>query len=302
MLEELQPISLDALPREGERSIWLGKILNREEKAFFDVDKLVRHLAIAGGPGTGKTFAAMIIAEECLLKGIPVVVFEPYVRWTGFAQPCEEMDMLELYPKFGMKPDEARGFDITILEIIDPHLEVDVEEYVAEGKMTLFVLDKLTPKAYNTFMENTIQSLFYNREEYRELKLLMIFEDAYRLLPAFGGKGALMLERACREYRKWGIGIVVVSHSLSEFDQAVTANTETDIFFATNFENDLSFVKERYGLKYSQTLPKLAVGRCFIQNKDYNYSKPWGINIRPPLHSPKGLSDSEIKRLRVEYF
>lgn len=301
MIEELQPVSLDALPKKGERSIWLGKISDTDQDAYSDMDRLVRHVAVAGGPEMGKTFAAMVIAEECLMRDIPVVVFEPYVRWTGFAKPCEEKEILERYPKFGMRRRDARGFETKIIEVIDPHLDMEIEEFIERG-LTLFVLDKLTPKSYNIFMEKAIHSMFYNREEYRELKLLMVFEDAYRLLPTFGGGGALMLERACREYRKWGIGIAVVSHLISEFDQAVTANTETDMFFATNYEKDLSLVKQKYGSWYSQTLPKLGVGKCFVQNKDYNYSKPWGIDVRPPLHSPKRLSDEEIKKLKMEYF
>jgi hypothetical protein len=244
----------------------------------------------------------MVLAEECLMRGIPVVVFEPYVRWTGFVKPAEERSTLDLYPKFGMSRKDARGFDIQIIEIIDPHLDIELEEFIKGGRLTLFALDKLTPKSYNTFIEKAIQSMFYNREEHRELKLLMIFEDAYRLLPSFGGGGAIMLERACREYRKWGIGIAIVSHLISEFDQAVTANTETDLFFATSYEKDMSFIRKRYGLEYSQTLPKLGVGSCFIQNKDYNYSKPWFVDIRPPLHSTKRLSDDEIKNLRARYF
>jgi len=303
MTISLLPISYDAVPKEGERSIWLGKIAGTDVNAYFDMDKLMRHALIAGGPSVGKTHAAMVIAEECLMKNIPVVVFEPYVRWTGFAKPCTNREMLDLYPKFGLDKKSARAFPTNIIEIIDPHLEVDILKFVKDGEITVFVLDKLTPNSYNKFFEKNILDLFFGREEYRELRMLMIFEDAYRLLPAFGGGGAIVLERACRELRKWGFGLVIVTHLFSDFDVSVIGNLETDIMMSTVYDKDVMLAQERWGsMEHGRAIATLGVGKALIQNRAFNYTKPWAIEFRPLLHQSGKMSDREIKNAKMPYF
>ncbi|MEM5799332.1 MAG: hypothetical protein QXZ43_01540 [Candidatus Aenigmatarchaeota archaeon] len=58
------------------------------------------------------------------------------------------------------------------------------------------------------------------------------------LLPQFGGQGAILLERACREFRKWGIGLLLPTQIYSEFGPGVTANIATEFLFFTKFEKD----------------------------------------------------------------
>jgi len=52
---------------------------------------------IVGAPGTGKTVAGMVIAEECLLKNVSVLVFTPTKQWNYFGMKCDSEKMLRLY-------------------------------------------------------------------------------------------------------------------------------------------------------------------------------------------------------------
>lgn len=85
-------------------------------------------------------------------KGIPVIVFDPTAQWTGFVRRCTDKDMIKIYPKFGMKEEESRSFKGTIIDVIDPFLKVEVEKYIKEGEITVFVLNRLTADQLDYFV------------------------------------------------------------------------------------------------------------------------------------------------------
>jgi len=76
----------------------------------FDFDNQgVRHTAIIGGSGSGKSGTAFDIAEEALLKGIPVLALDPEQgQWAGLLKPCDDKSMISKYQEFGMS--QPRGF------------------------------------------------------------------------------------------------------------------------------------------------------------------------------------------------
>ncbi|MEM5778122.1 MAG: NEW3 domain-containing protein [Candidatus Aenigmatarchaeota archaeon] len=296
----IKPVNLNKLPTKG---LWLGKVAETNANAFFDEDKLTTHMIIAGGTGSGKTVAGMVMAEECLKKGISVIVFDPTAQWTGFIRPCKDKVMLNLYSKFGIKPEEARGFKGTIVQIKDPFLKVEIEKYIKEGEITVFVLNKLTPDQLDYFVRKTIDYMFtIPWEESRKLKALFVFDEVHRLLPKFakqtgvslGGEGYLAIERACREFRKWGLGLVMISQVLLDFRGAIRAVIATESQMRTKYEGDIERIKTKYGWEYSAAIPKLEVGTGMIQNPEYNDGKPWFIRFRPLLHDSFRLTEEEL--------
>jgi len=58
-------ISSEALPKSNKRSLWIGNLGGIKTKAYFEMDRLITHAVLIGGSGTGKTVAAMVLAEEC---------------------------------------------------------------------------------------------------------------------------------------------------------------------------------------------------------------------------------------------
>jgi len=290
-------ISNESIPKLNKRSLWIGNLGGKKTKAYFDMDRLMTHTVLIGASGTGKSVASMVLAEECLLKDVAVAVFDPTLNWTGFSKPCEDKDMLRKYEKFGLSDSDARGFNTKLISVLETDLKIKID-YFKKGVMTVLMLDRLIPNDYNKFMENTLQSIFLSlKEQFDKLEILIVVENAYLLLPQFGGKGAMMLERACREFRKWGIGMILPTQIYSEFGAGVTGNVASEFLFSTRFEKDIQRAGMRYGSAYGGMLSRLKIGECLAQNPNYNYTKPWRVDIRPTFHDPNKLTPKEIKDL-----
>ncbi|MEM5830540.1 MAG: DUF87 domain-containing protein, partial [Candidatus Aenigmatarchaeota archaeon] len=202
-------IDFSTLPQPSENSAFIGNIAETARRAFIYLDDLKMHTMIAGATGSGKTISAMVIAEEALLKGKNVIVFDPTAQWTGFLRKCKENYMLKEYSKFGMSKKQARGFPGKIKIIKSPYQKIKLKEIIEnpKGNIYIFVLNRLKPEEIDIFVANTIQEIFNSRlEESRELRCLIVYDEVHRLLPKFGGsgKGFLALERGVREFRKWG--------------------------------------------------------------------------------------------------
>ncbi|MFH8108880.1 MAG: DUF87 domain-containing protein, partial [Candidatus Aenigmatarchaeota archaeon] len=175
--EYVKPVSLAALPKESKSSIIIGKIAGTSHDAFLDLNSLTKHLFIVGGPGTGKTTIAMVIVDGCLSKGVSVIVFDPTDKWVEFGKNYKNFEGVKVSYK---------------------NLKINLLNYTKKG-LVVFSLSELTPNDYNEFIKNAVEQLSLSlRETVDELKLLLVFENAYKLMPSFGGNAALLLEKACR--------------------------------------------------------------------------------------------------------
>ncbi len=291
-------VDYNQLPKPGPRSAYVGMIAETNKKTYFDLEQLTIHTLVAGSTGGGKTVAAQGIIEEALLKGTSVIVFDPTVQWTGFLRRCQDKRFLELYPKFGFKKSDARAFDGNIHQIENAREVIEFKKYMKPGEINVFVVNKLDVKDYEIFVSNVIRGIFHeNLPEARQLKLMIIFDEFHRLLPKYGGTGEVMIqvERATREFRKWGVGMMLISQVISDFKAEVLANINTQIQMRTKDEGDLNRIKEEYGENLLKSLVKAAVGAGMVENAAYNKGKPYFIQFRPLLHSTVRLSDEELE-------
>ena len=165
------------------------------------------------------------------------------------------------------------------------------------GEMTIFVISSMEPSQLDRFVRNTVSDIFKIQwPEAKALKLFIVYDEVHRLLPKYGGKGGYVaLERGCREFRKWGIGMWLISQVLMDFKGAIRANISNEIQLRTKYTGDLRRVKQKYGFEYSSTITKLKTGTGMVQNAEYNHGKPYFIEFRPLLHDTGRLSDKEIK-------
>ena len=293
-LKYIFPVDFNLLPK-GDLSI--GKIAETNIKATFDSNDLMTHVLVAGATGAGKSVTASIFAEEVLSKKIPVVVFDPTAQWTGFVKPCKDENVLKYYKKHGLALEDARSYPGNIYEMTDPKAKIDFKKYMNPGEITVFVLNKLKPGEYDEAVTNIIDSIFSQSwEESTTPKLIIVFDEVHRLLEKYGGKGGYVaLERACREFRKWGIGLIMVSQVLSDFKEAIKGNVLTEIQMHTKSLGDLQRIEKKYGLEYARRVAKEEVGIGMIQNPKYNKGLPWFISFRPPLHMPHKITEQEMQ-------
>jgi hypothetical protein len=298
-------VELDKLPQPTEHSAFAGMIAETGIRAFIDMNKLQMHTLIAGSTGGGKTVAAQGIIEEALLHKKTVIVFDPTAQWTGFLRKCEDPTMLKRFRYFGMKEKDAKGFGGHIKTINDPYEMLDIKKYMNRpGEIIIFNVSRLTPKEIDVVVASTIQQIFKSEpEESRDLKTLIVYDEVHRLLPKFGGSGEgfVQLERGCREFRKWGIGLVLISQVLSDFVGEVKANIGTEIQMGTRYEGDLERVNMKYGEDVLKSVVKEPIGTGMVVNAEYNSGKPYFIAFRPLLHSTKRLSVEELNKYE-KYF
>jgi hypothetical protein len=294
-------IDFDKLPVRGPSSGFAGKVAETDKKAYVDLDNLTTHVMVAGATGSGKTVAAQDLAEEALLKRKNVIVFDPSAQWTGFLRKCKESEMLGLYKQFDMKESDAKAFNGTIKIVSDPMESMDMKALVnsEEPRITIFTLNQLKPGEIDVFVANTVMSVFAARlPESKPLKTLMIYDEVHRLLPKFGGsgKGFIQVERGAREFRKWGIGLVLVSQVLSDFVGEIRANIGMEVQMRTRYEEDLNRLARKYGENVAKSIVKAKVGTGLFEYSEYNNGKPYFISFRPLLHQVETLSDKELQQ------
>ncbi|NTV23681.1 MAG: DUF87 domain-containing protein [Nanoarchaeota archaeon] len=292
-------VEYNLLPKKGPRSLYVGKLAETEIDTYLDMDKLTVHSIIAGSTGGGKSISAQVIVEEALLKGVAVIVFDPTAQWSGMLRKCTDEKMLGFYPRFHLTRKDARAFSGNIRAIKNPRERIDLMKYWKPGEIQVITTSTLDPKDMDIFVANTVREVFHsNLQEYRGLRMMMVYDEVHRLLPKFGGSGEgfIQIERACREFRKWGIGVMLVSQVLADFVGQIKANINTEIQMKTRDEGDLQRIETKYGKSYIQELVKAPVGSGMIQNSDWNRGKPYYITFRPILHSVVRLTDQELEQ------
>ncbi|MBN2367856.1 DUF87 domain-containing protein [Candidatus Woesearchaeota archaeon] len=287
------------LPQKGPRSLYVGKIAETENDTYFDMDKLTVHSIVAGSTGGGKTIAAQVIVEEALLKEVAVIVFDPTAQWSGMLRKCQDEKMMSFYPRFHLTKKDAKAFNGNVRAIKNPREKIQLEKYWKPGEIQVFTLSTLSPKDMDIFVANTVRAVFQsNLQEFRGLRYMMVYDEVHRLLPKFGGSGEgfIQIERACREFRKWGIGVMLVSQVLADFVGQIKANINTEVQMKTRDEGDLNRIKTKYGESFIQELVKSPVGSGMVQNSSWNRGKPYYVTFRPIIHSVVRLTDEELEK------
>jgi len=298
-------LDVGKLPQASAHSEFIGKVAETGIRTFVDLNKLQMHTLIAGATGSGKTVAAMDFIEAALIKKKSVIIFDPTAQWTGFLRKCEDTGMLKRYKYFEMKTGQARAFDGSIKTIHDPYEMIEIAKYMDRpGEISIFNVSNLTPKEIDIVVASTIEQIFKSKpEESKELKTLIVYDEVHRLLPKFGGSGQgfVQLERGAREFRKWGIGLVLISQVLSDFVGEIKANIGTEVQMGTRYEGDLERVSMKYGDDVLKSVVKEPIGTGMNVNAEYNNGRPYFVSYRPLLHGTKRLTNDELKKYE-KYF
>jgi len=142
--------------------------------------------------------------------------------------------------------------------VTDPHVTIDFKKYMVPGENNGVHHEQAGPGEYDIAVKNIINAIFKTGwEESTKLKLIMVFDEVHRLLEKYGGVGGyLSLEQACREFRKWGIGIIMCSQVLADFKEAISGNVLTDIQMNTKSLIDIRKVETKYGPEYATRISR----------------------------------------------
>ena len=110
-----------------------------------------------------------------------------------------------------------------------------------------------------------------------------------------GKGGYIALEKGAREFRKWGIGMVMVSQVLADFKEELKGNVLTEVQLHTKSLSDVDRVRDKYGEEYASRLTKLEIGTGMLQNPKYNKGNPILVQFRPVKHESHKILDKELE-------
>jgi DNA helicase HerA-like ATPase len=223
-------------------------------------------ILISGASGSGKTIAAKVIVEELLQDNIPTFVFDYTKQWQRLVEKNTNKEMINQYRQFGMKSPKA--FESHVLrELSDP------DQFIHSDIATIMDLSDITNKADRVEivarMLDRLLEYFQFQDDSDRLKLLVVVEEAHlwtsRDLPK---EAMLFLDSAVRLLRKKGVGIMLISHKISDFDPAMRAAMNINIIFNTKYEGDLNAFGKIFGSKISKLVPRLPVGHSVFHLAD----------------------------------
>ena len=284
------------LLEKGERNAFLGLVAEKKRGAYLALDELTKHVIIAGATGGGKTVAGQIIVEEALLRGVSVVAVDPTGQWTGFLHAMTDTQTRRLYTRFDLPLSAPRQFPTMMAPLTAENLP-RIEECFTPGTIRVLLAGTVDTPTFDALLSRFIDQFFHaSLPESKELRLLLVFDEIHRVLPRYGGTGAgfVALERAVREFRKWGIGVILISQVLEDFIGAIRGNIGTQIQMRTAYDEDLSKLETKYGKEITLSVVRAEVGTGMLQNAAYNVGNPFFIRFRPPLHSFEGLEKKEL--------
>jgi len=294
------PVDYSKLPGgDDNRFFEVGKIAETEKEAFIDPKDLTTHAIVAGSTGSGKSVTANVVAEEALENDIPVVVFDPTAQWTGFVKELKDENLEEHYDRFDMDPEtEEHPYPGIIKEVSSENPDIDFQQLKQPGEITVFTLNQLTTEQFDEAVREIIDQIFeIEWEESGTLEMLVIFDEVHRLLEKYGGQGGYhALERGAREFRKWGIGLMMCSQVTADFKQAISGNIMTEIQMQTKSMEDINRVEKKYGQEFAKRISSEDVGTGMIQNSNYNDGEPWFVDFRPTYHNPHKIPDEEMEK------
>ena len=224
-------------------------------------------------------------------------------------RPQKNDPMLKSYARFGMKKSDAQPFPGRVRVVTDSKEKFNLRECMAPGEVTILVLNELSKSSHDAiisveleeFVSKVFESVFdSNLDESSRLRLLIVCDEVHRLLPKFGASGRAFneIERGVREFRKWGVGVMLVSQVTADFIGEIKANIGTEIQFRSKIESDLERLSVKYGTDYVSAVMRAKVGAGLMQNPDYNKGRPYFVAFRPLLHNLARLTDAELKTIR----
>lgn len=88
---------------------------------------------------------------------------------------------------------------------------------------------------------------------------------------------ANFLDRVVRLLRKKGVGVMLVSHKISDFNPAMRSSMNINVIFRTKYEGDL-------GSSFAKILPSLPTGYSIFHKADLG--TPFVIAWRPLYSQP----------------
>jgi DNA helicase HerA-like ATPase len=218
-----------------------------------------------------------------LEDGVPVLVFDYTQQWQRLLEKNTKEEMLDRYAEFGMRrsPKAFKG------RVIDS--EPNPDGLLASRGVTIIDLSETYDAGERVEkvarMLDELLEYFQFQEDAEDLRLLIVVEEAHLWTSKDLPRDAVrFLDSAVRLLRKKGVGVMLVSQKISDFDPAMRSAMNISILFRTKYEGDLRTIARMLGSEVSEIIPRLPVGYCIFHLADLGH--PFVLAWRPTYSQP----------------
>jgi hypothetical protein len=293
----------------GPMGVWIGLTSGENQASASPVElplPLLGNVLFTGRTGSGKTFATRAWIEGVLgYSDASVLIIDPGNQWFGIRQAEDRAEILGLYERFGLEPNQARGFDFTYycpgLQLGEP-LPADLRE-LAFGRRVVS-LKGLSDRERCRHTQRILEAAFdeRSRAESTSKKLIIGLDEAHRFLRRYTDREAhdeaaavqRAIDRLAREGRKYGVTLWLITQGAMDLSHEVASvrpNIATRVFLASS-DNQIAAAADF--MDHPEQLLHLAPGQALVCNAS------WGmvaVDTRPPLSKVLELDEQEIRSL-----
>lgn len=240
------------------------------------------HTAILGVTGSGKSFLAYQLIEECAKDGIKVVCLDitgDYKRYLRNSVLLNKKGALEVFL-------DAETPSIGIIEFQDAVHPIIAARSVAQ---------------------RTIKWCEANRKEHEVKepmpKVLVVLEEAHTLVPEWGANPDkkhqdVVVETAkiVLQARKYGLGFLIVTQRTANVTKSILNQCNTIFAFQAFDETGFDFMKNYMGIQYVQALPNLKKRQGVVVGKASLSDRPIIVRFQD---QEREISTEAIQELEV---
>ena len=306
-VERVPPGFFGGLPRKGG---WVGNVmfgdLMTSTPLLFPLDRLL-HGYISGTTGAGKSYLARVLVENAILEGVNVVVLDPTRQWSGIVKPASG-SVLRRFDRFGMPRELARGFPARVIFPGDDgriELPDDLGE-LFKGCAVLSMRGMEDAERCRVACEVLRYAYETHDRESERLRTLIVLEEAHSFLPENVSPDARekaqearnWIDRISREMRKYGLNLLLITQSLSDFRREariVREATNTKFFMRATDRTELQYITDYVSSEVAETVKRLGPGEAVLVSP---FMDPVKFAVRPPLSHVGELDKDEMDLLR----
>lgn len=293
----------------NEMSLWVGRTCAGSGEVDDDDVRLslaqMLHTMIGGTSGAGKSFAARVIIEEAAKHAeLSVLVIDPRNQAAGLLVPEDRDHVLQHYARFGMRPDEARGYAFRYYASAMPGSPALPSRLatLAQGR-NIVSLKRLDDSGRCDLCAQVLEDVFEATAatgESSQPRLLVVIEEAHlftqRRVPqparAAAARAEGAIERVAREGRKFGVLLLCISQSMRDFSHQLATFRQlisTRIFFR-NSDNELDYAADL--LPDARDIAQLPNGVALAHNANWGVCR---IRFRPPSSKVFEWPDEQLQ-------
>ena len=242
-----------------------------------------------------------------ILEGVNVVVLDPTRQWSGIVSPASG-PVLRRFDRFGIPRELARGFPARVILPGDEggiELPEDLGE-LFRGCAVISMRGVGDAERCRVASEVLRYAYETHDKESDKLRTLLVLEEAHSFLPENVSPEAReeavrvrnWIDRIAREMRKYGLNLLLITQSLSDFRREarmVRETTNTKFFMRSRDRAELQYISDYVSPETADMVRGLGPGEAVVVSP---FMDPVRFAVRPPLSRVGELSDEEAEALQ----